>query len=356
MIPFLCASVMSLVSVSIRPELLKPLLRPRSAGIVASLTPAADVATAEWLWASASKPLLRIGGKGAQPSHANGLSDLCSSQPFVCVRLTGAAASASLSQLVEIAPSAPLAAAQGSVPVLLAHRSPRKGGVEALFSRQEMVERVLSAEFRDDTEKRLRDEQDSADKWADERAATAAKQARRADKAASKDNSVRMRRPSGSSPRASAAQMGIGGAGDAKYASAAELVVAVRAYIAALPAGAIEDPSLPSPLSYKELQFNGRPDLVEGCMQFGGYLKVSNELGLPVRIGVERAADEAEGGMRAAAAKKTINAFNMFGKLDTAKGGLTEGEIAVTDTVKGAAQKVANWRGKVLGLPDTGKW
>ena len=150
--------------------------------------------------------------------------------------------------------------------------------------------------------------------------------------------------------------MGVGGAGDAKYASAAELVVAVRAYIAALPAGAIEDPSLPSPLSYKELQFNGRPDLVEGCMQFGGYLKVSNELGLPVRIGVERVADEAEGGMRAAAAKKTINAFNMFGKLDTAKGGLTEGEIAVTDTVKGAAQKVANWRGKVLGLPDTGKW
>ena len=121
-------------------------------------------------------------------------------------------------------------------------------------------------------------------------------------------------------------------------------------------AGAIDDPSLPSPLSYKELQFNGRPDLVEGCMQFGGYLKVSQDLGLPVRIGVERAAGETEGGMRAVAARKTINAFNMFGKLDTAKGGLTEGELVVTDAVKGVAKKVADWRGKVLGLPDTGKW
>ena len=149
--------------------------------------------------------------------------------------------------------------------------------------------------------------------------------------------------------------MGVGGAADAKYASAAELDAAVCAYINALPAGAVHDRTLPSPLNYKELNYNGRPDLVEGCMQFGGYLQVSERLGLPVRIGVERPVAPAEGGMRAAAAKKTIGAFNMFGKLDTEKGGWTEGEAAAADALKEAAKKVAGWS-KMLGLPDTGKW
>ena len=171
-------------------------------------------------------------------------------------------------------------------------------------------------------------------------------------------SSPRMRRPSGSSLRAPAAQMGVGGARDGKYASAAELEAAVRAYVAALPAGSIDDPSLPSPLNYKELQFNGRPDLVAGCMQYGGYLKVSNDLGLPVRIGVERAVGDAEGrgsSMRNVAGKKVVNAFNSFGKLDVTKDGLTEGERAVVDAAAAAAKKVADLRGKLLGLPDNGK-
>jgi len=365
----LCA-VVSLASVSVRPGtvpghvpglvpgLVSSVARSRSAGIVASLASAADVAAAKWLWASASKPLLRIGGKGAGPSHANGLSDLCSSQPYVCVRLTGAGASASLAQLVELAPSAPLAAVPGGVPVLLAHRAPRKGGAEALFARQEMVEAVLSADFREAAaESRRSDERDAAE-WADERAASAAKQARKASSAARKgDGGVRGRRPNDSPSRTTGAQMGVGGAGDAKYASLDELEAAVRAYVAALPAGALDDASLPSPLSYKELQHNGRPDLVEGCMNFGGYLKLSRDFGLPVRIGVERSVNEAEtSSLRSAAAKKTISAFNMFGKLDTAAGGLTEGEAAVGDAARKAAKKVAGLTGRILGLPDTGKW
>ena len=76
-------------------------------------------------------------------------------------------------------------------------------------------------------------------------------------------------------------------------------------------------------------------------------------------IGVERAAGEAEGrgsSMRTVEGKKVIGAFNMFGKLDATKGGLTEGEVAVADAVGAAAKKVADLRGKLLGLPDTGKW
>ena len=153
--------------------------------------------------------------------------------------------------------------------------------------------------------------------------------------------------------------MGVGGDGKATYKSVDELEAAVRAYAAALPDGALDDASLPSPLSYKELQYNGRPDLVEGCMNFGGYLKLSKQFGLPVRIGVERAADEAEQGssLRSEVGKKTINAFNMFGRLDTdSGGGLTEGEAAVSDAAKKAAKKAAGFGGRVLGLPDTGKW
>lgn len=353
----LCA-IVSLASVWVRPGLGSSVVHQRSAGLVASLVPAADVAEIEWLWASASKPLLRVGGKGAGLSHANGLADLCSSQHYVCVRLTGAGASESLAQLVELAPSAPLAAAPGSVPVLLAHRAPRKGGVEALFARQEMVEVVLSADFRKADVDRRRADQEDAEEWADARAASAAKQARRADKVASKQGAVRMRRPSGSSPRVTGAQMGVGGDSKAKYKSVDELEAAVRAYAAALPDGALDDPSLPSPLSYKELQYNGRPDLVEGCMNFGGYLKLSEQFGLPVRLGVERSADEAEqGSLRSEVGKKTINAFNMFGKLDTASGGgLTEGEAAVGDAAKKAVKKAAGLTGRILGLPDTGKW
>ena len=95
-------AIVSLASVCVRPGLVSSVVHQRSAGLVASLAPAADDAAAEWLWASASKPLLRVGKSGAGPSHANGLSDLCSGQNYVCVRLTGAGASASLAKLVEL--------------------------------------------------------------------------------------------------------------------------------------------------------------------------------------------------------------------------------------------------------------
>ena len=100
------------------------------------------------------------------------------------------------------------------------------------------------------------------------------------------------------------------------YPTVGELEAAIKAYIAELPEGALDDPTLPSPLNYNELNFNGRADLVEGCMAHGGYLKLSNELGIPVRIGVERPAG-AKGKVAQAVneqGKKTMNLFNMFGQ------------------------------------------
>lgn len=58
-----------------------------------------------------------------------------------------------------------------------------------------------------------------------------------------------------------------------------EFKAAATAYLATLNETALDDPTFPSPLSYKELQSNGRVDLVEGCMKFGGYVKVSEQLG-----------------------------------------------------------------------------
>ena len=76
----------------------------------------------------------------------------------------------------------------------------------------------------------------------------------------------------------------------AKYLTVESLEIAIREHIATTyPEGSLDDESLPSPLNYKELSFHGRDDLVEGCMAFGGYLQLSQALGLPVRIGVVRA-------------------------------------------------------------------
>jgi hypothetical protein len=57
----------------------------------------------------------------------------------------------------------------------------------------------------------------------------------------------------------------------------------VRAYLQTLDETALNDPEAPSPLAYKELQSNGRVDLVEGAMQFGGYLTVSEKLGVRIQ-------------------------------------------------------------------------
>lgn len=65
----------------------------------------------------------------------------------------------------------------------------------------------------------------------------------------------------------------------AAFRSFDELEAVATAYLRTLNETALNDPTFPSPLSYKELQKNGRVDLVEGCMQFGGYVKVSELLG-----------------------------------------------------------------------------
>mmetsp|Transcript_1252 Transcript_1252/g.2891 ORF Transcript_1252/g.2891 Transcript_1252/m.2891 type:complete len:106 (-) Transcript_1252:134-451(-) len=99
-----------------------------------------------------------------------------------------------------------------------------------------------------------------------------------------------------------------------RYESVEQLKAALREYVDNLPDGAVDDPTLPSPLNYKELSYNGRDDLVEGCMAFGGYLKLSNALGLPVRVGVERSASQPGPAAKSVAAKKAFDLFNMFGK------------------------------------------
>ena len=57
----------------------------------------------------------------------------------------------------------------------------------------------------------------------------------------------------------------------------------VREYLSALDEAALNDAEAPSPLAYLELQSNGRADLAEGCMQYGGYLAVSSKLGVRVQ-------------------------------------------------------------------------
>jgi len=64
----------------------------------------------------------------------------------------------------------------------------------------------------------------------------------------------------------------------------ADLQREIRSYLAAIPAEELEDPDAPSPLAYSELGRRGRTDIVEGCMKHGGYLRVSADLDVPVRV------------------------------------------------------------------------
>jgi len=275
--------------------------------IHAAMSVAACDEVVDRLWASAKSPLLRVGKSGAAPSHANGLLDLCSSHSTVSVRLTGHSTQASLDQLVEL-----IAAASDESPplTLLGTRKPRKGGMEALFSQAGRVDELCSIEYHDRVAEAagLAAEAEAAEAitFKAEREARAARQAARLDKASSKRGEPRMRRRAGRPGMMAMA-----------YASVDELKTAIGEYMAGLPAGAADDPSLPSPLNYNELNYNGRPDLVEGCMAHGGYLALSNELGIPVRIGVERPAGAQAKGAQASGAsvaKKAIDLFNMFGK------------------------------------------
>ena len=66
----------------------------------------------------------------------------------------------------------------------------------------------------------------------------------------------------------------------AAFASFEAFEAEVRAYLATLDDEALHDPDAPSPLGYVELKANGRVDLAEGCLQYGGYLAVSKQLGV----------------------------------------------------------------------------
>ncbi|KAL1519895.1 hypothetical protein AB1Y20_023384 [Prymnesium parvum] len=68
----------------------------------------------------------------------------------------------------------------------------------------------------------------------------------------------------------------------AAFRSVDEFEAAASAYLSSLNETARSDPSFPSPLSYKALQSHGRVDLVEGCMEYGGYVSVSRRLGARV--------------------------------------------------------------------------
>jgi len=250
----------------------------RSSSITASVV-AADAAAAERLWSSSAKPLLRIGKHGARPSHASGLADLCEHQPFVCVRFTGPRTDESLSSLVELGQSRDQPA-----PVLLTSRKPRRGGLDALFAQPARVDDVCSAAFHDALAAAALSKVQQATEWAEGRRPS----------------------PSRSAPIVAMAK---------GFDSIDEVEAAVRSYIAGLPEGQADDPELPSPLDYTELKFNGRPDLVDGLIAFGGYIKMSKQLELPIRIGVERPAGEVPAPSAGAAAAKTIGGlFNLFGK------------------------------------------
>ena len=241
---------------------------------------AADAAAAERLWSSSVKPLLRIGKHGAKASHASGLADLCEHQPFVSVRFTGPRTDESLSSLL-----AELGQGQNQpAPVLLTSRKPRRGGLEALFAQPARVDDVCSAAFHDALAAAALAKVQQATEWAEGR-------------------------PSPKPRSAPIVAMAKG------FDSIDVLEAAVRSYIAGLPEGQADDPALPSPLDYKELKFNGRPDLVDGLIAFGGYIKMSEQLELPIRIGVERPAGDAPAPSAGADAAKTIGGlFNLFGK------------------------------------------
>jgi hypothetical protein len=65
-----------------------------------------------------------------------------------------------------------------------------------------------------------------------------------------------------------------------KFAEFPVLETELREYLSTLDDAALHDPDAPLPLSYLELQSAGRADLAEGCMQHGGYIAVSERLGV----------------------------------------------------------------------------
>lgn len=261
---------------------------PRAAQVVAVAVAAADAEAAERLWTGsfANKPLLRIGKTGATATHANGLSDLCEHHAYVNVRLTGRDPDEALDQLVgHIGAATP--DAKPSL-TLLAKRVPRKGGVEALFSQSSRVDEVCSFEYHEANRAAAKHAEiealADAETYKEERAAAVARTARQADKLGSKSGAPRQWRSARSQPPRSRKTSMMA---KVTYTSKVDLQEAIRAYLKQLPEGAVDDPSLPSALNYKELAYNGRQDIVEGCMAHGGYLQLSNEMGVPVRIKVK---------------------------------------------------------------------
>ncbi|KAJ1640226.1 hypothetical protein T492DRAFT_930375 [Pavlovales sp. CCMP2436] len=68
------------------------------------------------------------------------------------------------------------------------------------------------------------------------------------------------------------------------FASVEQLEAELRAYLGGLPADELSDDSRPPPLAYSELSRNGRDDLARASMEFGGYIQLSNRLGVRWRL------------------------------------------------------------------------
>lgn len=65
-----------------------------------------------------------------------------------------------------------------------------------------------------------------------------------------------------------------------EFATIEALESELKDYLAALPAGELDDETLPPPLAYSELSRNGRDDLARAVLDYGGYIQFSKRFGL----------------------------------------------------------------------------
>mmetsp|Transcript_44781 Transcript_44781/g.95285 ORF Transcript_44781/g.95285 Transcript_44781/m.95285 type:complete len:202 (-) Transcript_44781:337-942(-) len=177
-----------------------------TAALVGAIT---DPEAARRLWSGAGKPLLRVGSKGAAPSHANGLKSLCADHPYVCIKLTGTSPVDALNHLVELVDKA---AAPGRAELsLLATRTLRRGGIEALFSQTARADEVCSFQFHDtiqlEAERAAQKEQADAVTYAAARAAKVERARRKSDKLESRSGKKRQWRPAHSQVRSGDSKM-----------------------------------------------------------------------------------------------------------------------------------------------------
>ena len=88
----------------------------------------------------------------------------------------------------------------------------------------------------------------------------------------------------------------------------------------------LSDPTWPSPLGYATLAAKRRADLAEGCMQYGGYLAVSERLGVRVRTSASKptAAPTNRAAAGGAAETTSIGSVGLAGKEEKVAAQLVE--------------------------------